>query len=86
MIAVSLEMTKACDCSQICDLPSVLPATKQGRPRGRSGNQIDRVADRTTLPTLEPFVPGATGIRPAPLRVQSDFWAQGITFGLGLSF
>ncbi len=52
----------------------------------RPGDQIDRVVDRTTVPTLEQFVPGATGTRPAPLHVQSDFWAQGVTFGLGLSF
>ncbi len=52
----------------------------------RPGNQIDRVVDRTTVPTLEQFVPGVTGTRPAPLRAQSDFWAQGVAFGLELSF
>jgi len=52
----------------------------------RPGNQIDRVVDRTTVPTLQQFIPGATGTRPAPLHAQSDFWAQGISFGLELSF
>ncbi len=52
----------------------------------RPGNQIDRVADRSTVPSLEQFVPGATGISPAPLRVQSDFWTQGITIGQALTY
>jgi hypothetical protein len=52
----------------------------------RPGDQVDRVVDRTTIPTVEQFVPGATGIRPAPLRVESDFWAQGINFGLEFKF
>jgi hypothetical protein len=48
----------------------------------RPGDQVDRVVDRATVPTLEQFVPGASGTRPAPLHVQTDFWAQGISFGL----
>jgi hypothetical protein len=52
----------------------------------RPGPQIDPVVDRTTVPTLQQFVPGATGTRPAPLRVESDFWAQGVNFGLELRF
>jgi hypothetical protein len=52
----------------------------------RPGEQIDRTVDRATVPTVQQFVPGAVGIRPAPLRQQTDFWAQGINFGIELRY
>ncbi len=52
----------------------------------RPGTQIDPVVDRTTVPALQQFVPGATGTRPAPLRAESDFWAQGVNFALEFRF
>jgi len=52
----------------------------------RPGDQIDRVVDRNTIPTVQQFVLGALGTSPAPIREQTDFWMHGITFGLVLSF
>jgi hypothetical protein len=52
----------------------------------RPGNQIDRVLDRTTLPTVQDFIPGATGTRPAPRQELSDFWAHGVNAGLEISY
>lgn len=50
----------------------------------RPANQIDRHVDIQTVPTI--FPPGAISNAPAHLTHQTDFWAQGINFGLSLAF
>jgi Putative beta barrel porin-7 (BBP7) len=48
----------------------------------RPADQIDRVLDETRIPNFETNF-GPTGInRPAPLVRATDFWAQGINFGV----
>jgi hypothetical protein len=52
----------------------------------RSGDQIDMTVNRSQLPRVSG--PGALvgPARPAPLLGDSDFWAQGLSFGLELRF
>lgn len=58
----------------------------------RPGFQIDRNIDVRQISTLPPasvggpFVPGFVGTQPAHEFRQTDFWAQGITFGLNFAF
>lgn len=52
----------------------------------RPGYQIDRNVDVRMIPTLPSFIPGFPGAEPAHVFRQSDFWAQGLTFGLSLAF
>jgi hypothetical protein len=49
----------------------------------RPGDQIDRVVDLTFVPNA-PVVPFSGVNRPQPLFRQTDFWAQGLQFGLEL--
>jgi len=48
----------------------------------RAGDQVDTVVDPSQVPIFSP--PGSTGPgdRPAPMLVRSDFWLQGLVFGL----
>lgn len=47
----------------------------------RPGEQIDRTVDLAQVPLIgQPGTPGAE--RPAPLITRSDFWVQGLMFGL----
>ena len=46
----------------------------------RPGNQIDRVVDQGQVPTDQSF--GTAGTRPAFVFHNTDYWAQGINFGL----
>ena len=51
-------------------------------PVPRPGDQIDRAVNPTQLP-LSTAAPLLTGLaRPAPVLRDTDFWAQGINFGL----
>lgn len=51
----------------------------------RVGDQIDRTVNPTQVPVFGGF--GLTGpARPAPVFNQSDFWAQGVDFGLEIDF
>lgn len=58
----------------------------------RPANQIDGHVDVRQVPSLPPvsaggvFIPGFVGFAPTHLMRQSDFWAQGINFGVNLSF
>ena len=52
------------------------------RPEGA----IDRVVDQAQVPTSQYYSSGAAGTRPLPQFNQSDFWAQGVNFGLGINF
>jgi hypothetical protein len=49
----------------------------------RPGEQIDRVVDLTFIPNA-PAAPFSGQNRPIPLFQQSDFWAQGLQFGIEL--
>lgn len=49
----------------------------------RPGDQIDRVVDLTFVPNSPP-VPFSGLNRPQPLFRQTDFWAQGLQFGIEL--
>ena len=48
----------------------------------RPGNQIDRVVNPNIVPTDQDFGVAGGPRRPAPLFNSSDFWAQGVNFGL----
>jgi hypothetical protein len=48
----------------------------------RPGEQIDRVIDETLIPNFGARHPSAGQNRPMVLFKQSDFWAQGLTFGM----
>ena len=51
----------------------------------RPGDQLDRVINPSQVPAFGGL--SLTGpARPAPLFQQSDFWAQGVTFGMDLRF
>ncbi len=50
----------------------------------RPGDQIDRSIDPAALPTSR--APGVKSNRPAFSLQDTDFWAQGLTFGLELTF
>jgi hypothetical protein len=53
----------------------------------RPGSQIDLVVDDTANPVNGGFVAGTTGTAfPRPLFNRTDFWAQGLTFGIELTF
>jgi hypothetical protein len=51
----------------------------------RPGDQIDRVVTPTQLPSSQTFN-GMAGERPAVQFNRTDFWAHGLTVGLGLTF
>jgi hypothetical protein len=48
----------------------------------RPGNQIDRVVNPNIVSTDQDFGVSGGPQRPAPLFNASDFWAQGLNFGL----
>jgi hypothetical protein len=52
----------------------------------RPGDQIDRVIDVTRIPNSGFQVTPAAQARPAVLFKGSDFWAQGISFGMEFVF
>lgn len=53
----------------------------------RPGNQIDRVINVSqTVPNVIAGNPAAPGERPTVTMTGSEFWAQGLNFGLGLSY
>jgi hypothetical protein len=52
----------------------------------RPGNQIDRVIDVTKIPNSGLTVPPTGANRPAPLLKGTDFWAQGLSFGIEFVF
>jgi hypothetical protein len=52
----------------------------------RPGDQIDLRVNRMQVPTSARFGPPAVPPLPAPLFRTSDFWAQGINFGLEFSY
>jgi hypothetical protein len=52
----------------------------------RPGDQVDVGLSGTQLPTDTRFNPGAGPARPAVLLRDTDFWAQGINFGLEFSY
>jgi hypothetical protein len=53
----------------------------------RPGSQFDFIVDDRTNAVNPGFVAGTTGTQfPAPLFRRTDFWAQGLTFGVELRF
>jgi hypothetical protein len=52
----------------------------------RPGNQIDRVIDISQVPNTGLAVPSAGGNHPAALFKSTDFWAQGLSFGMEFKF
>jgi hypothetical protein len=48
----------------------------------RPGEQIDTAVDASKVPSFLGTFPPAGQVRPLPLVRQSDFWAQGLTFGV----
>jgi hypothetical protein len=52
----------------------------------RPGNQIDRVIDVSQIPNAGLAVPSAGGAHPAVLFKSTDFWAQGLSFGMEFRF
>jgi hypothetical protein len=52
----------------------------------RPGNDIDFALTRTTIPFSQYYTPGVVATRPAAQFHQTDFWAQGLNFGLELRF
>ena len=51
----------------------------------RPGNQIDRNINPTQVPVLG-LGPATGSAQPAPLFSRSDFWVQGVSFGMELKF
>jgi hypothetical protein len=53
----------------------------------RPGNQVDLIVDDRTNPLNPAFVPGTVGtVYPQPMFNHSEFWAQGVDFGVELRF
>jgi hypothetical protein len=52
----------------------------------RPGDQIDRVIDVTKIPNSGLAVPATGQNRPMPIFKGTDFWAQGISFGVEFVF
>jgi hypothetical protein len=52
----------------------------------RPGNQVDLTVNRFLIPTSGLFAPGTGPARPAFNFQNSDYWAQGINFGLQVRF
>ncbi len=48
----------------------------------RPGGQVDRVVDINQIPNFGVIAPPVAGSRPAVLFKGTDFWAQGISFGV----
>ena len=52
----------------------------------RAGEQIDPVGNTTVFPILSGNGPLVGPARPAFRFVESDFWAQGLNFGVEVAF
>jgi hypothetical protein len=52
----------------------------------RPGSQVDRLLDQGQSPILRGLEPAGPGVRPAPQFNRTDFWAQGLSFGLQLRY
>jgi len=52
----------------------------------RPGNEINQIQDTRQFPTSVNYQPGATYAAPLLSFHRSDFWAQGVNFGLQLDF
>jgi hypothetical protein len=52
----------------------------------RPGDQIDRGIDLTQIPTAFEYNPAVPGARPRVPFTQSYFWAQGVDFGMEISY
>ena len=52
----------------------------------RPGDQIDHNVDSRQIATGQNYVPGVVATSPAPLLKRTDFWANGVNFGLAFQF
>jgi hypothetical protein len=52
----------------------------------RPGDQIDHNVDSRQIPTGQNFVPGVAATSPATQFRRTDFWANGVNFGLAFQF
>ncbi|MBM4070582.1 MAG: hypothetical protein FJ271_16745 [Planctomycetes bacterium] len=52
----------------------------------RPGDQLNNIVDARQIPTNATFVPGLIGTSPGRSFVSSDFWAQGVNFGILFGF
>jgi hypothetical protein len=52
----------------------------------RPGDQLDRTVSRTQLPSSLSFIPGATAAAPTAPNHSTDFWVQGLNFGLAVRY
>jgi hypothetical protein len=52
----------------------------------RPGDQIDRVLDETLIPNFPTNAAPTGQLRPAPTLRSTDFWAQGVNFGVEFRF
>ena len=52
----------------------------------RPGNQIDHNVDSRQIPTVQNYDPGVVATSPAPMLKRTDFWANGVNFGLSFQF
>ena len=52
----------------------------------RPGDQIDRSVDSRQIPTGQNYVPGVAATSPASQFRRTDFWANGVNFGLAFQF
>jgi len=52
----------------------------------RPGQRIDRALSPAQIPTFAEFDPTQPPVRPLPLFTSTDFWVQGLSFGLEFQF
>jgi hypothetical protein len=52
----------------------------------RPGNQLNQAVAATQVPTSVNFARGGAGLPPQPVFRSSDFWAQGVNFGVEVRF
>jgi hypothetical protein len=52
----------------------------------RPGDQIDLNVNTNRIPTSTTFNPSSAPALPAPVFRSSDFWAQGINFGIEIRY
>ena len=52
----------------------------------RPGQQVNPIVNPTLVPTSQLFGPPFGPIQPSPFFNTTDFWAQGVTFGLAFNY
>ncbi|MFO0843982.1 MAG: BBP7 family outer membrane beta-barrel protein [Gemmataceae bacterium] len=52
----------------------------------RAGEQMDRNVNPVGLPISPVYDPTVAAVNPRPVTRSTDFWTQGLNFGVGVSF